>query len=109
MAASVVYGSSRGQGLNLSCSCDLHCSCGNTRCLTHSTRLGIEPEPAPLQQPEPLQSDSNPRWHSGSSCYDLLRKAGMRVEMTDMKFVMVRKGVIMTTAQCMEYSLRALS
>ena len=42
-------------GLNLSLSCDLHHSCGNTGTLTHCARLGIQP--VPLQWPELLQSD----------------------------------------------------
>uniref|UniRef100_A0A8D1CN13 Uncharacterized protein n=1 Tax=Sus scrofa TaxID=9823 RepID=A0A8D1CN13_PIG len=45
-----------GQELNPSCSCNLHCSCGNTRTLTHCTRPGFET--LPPQPPEPLQSDS---------------------------------------------------
>ena len=32
-----------GQGPDLSSSCDLSCSCSNTRSLTHCARLGMEP------------------------------------------------------------------
>lgn len=37
------------QQSDLRCGCDLSCSCGNTRVLTHCTRIGIEPVSQPSQ------------------------------------------------------------
>ena len=45
-----------GQGLNLSCCCDPHQTCGKVNPLTSGAQLGMEP--VPLRRPEQLQSDS---------------------------------------------------
>ena len=61
---------SPGQELNLSCSSDLHHSCGNIISLTHCVRLGIEP--IPHQWPEWLQRQHwilNLLCHSGNSFF----------------------------------------
>ena len=68
LAVPTAYGKFSGQGLNMNHSCDLHCSCGNVKTLTHCARWEIEP--APQQQSEPLQRQClilNPLHHSGNS------------------------------------------
>ena len=51
-----------GKGSNLSCSCDLHHGCSNSRFLTHCARLGIK-----LVLHQRRCQILNPLYHSGNS------------------------------------------
>ena len=56
MAAPVAHGSSPDQGLNQSCNCELHHSCGNTGSLNPLCQAGIKLSPPQCLMP--LQSGS---------------------------------------------------
>ena len=65
MATPTAYGYCRARGLNPSCSCNLHHSCGNEGSLALCTRTGIES--APLHNLSHCSWILNPLGHSENS------------------------------------------